>query len=191
MGEFGRASKQPRACHCRMTVGPNENGPDVKLGGTRQGRTFRPAFGKAGRGQSRPKLMANSLRLTVSGSSICRASRQERADDQLALALFPAMASVACRAALRAVVANVAPEKGRAQQIQYCRRASTAANAAPPAPRQPRRRGRGCARPRDQAGMLRKEVPRRGGGAGGRTRRHDGRDRGGAGHDDYDPRFST
>jgi hypothetical protein len=29
-----------------MTVGPNENGPDVKLGGKHQGRTFRPAFGK-------------------------------------------------------------------------------------------------------------------------------------------------
>lgn len=27
-------------------VGPNENGPDVKLGGKHQGRTFRPAFGK-------------------------------------------------------------------------------------------------------------------------------------------------
>ena len=83
MGEFGRASKQPRACHCRMTVGPNENGPDVKLGSTRQGRTFRPAFGKAGRGQSRPKLMANSLRLTVNGSSICRTWRRKRAEDHL------------------------------------------------------------------------------------------------------------
>ena len=68
-------------------------------------------MGKAGRGQSGPKLITNSLKLTVSGSSICRASRRERADDQLALALFPAMASMACRAALRAVAADAAPEK--------------------------------------------------------------------------------
>ena len=51
----------------------NESGPDVKLGSKRQGRYRLAGLGKAGRGQSGPKLITNSLKLTVSGSSICRA----------------------------------------------------------------------------------------------------------------------
>ena len=45
----------------------NESGPDVKLGSKRQGRYRLAGLGKAGRGQSRPRLMAKSLRLTVNG----------------------------------------------------------------------------------------------------------------------------
>ena len=52
-------------------VGPNENGPDVKLGSKRQGRYRLLDWEKPEEAKARPNPTSNSLRLTVNRSSIC------------------------------------------------------------------------------------------------------------------------
>ena len=52
-------------------VGPNENGPDVKLGSKRQSRYRLLDWEKPEEAKARPKPTSDSLSFTVNRSSIC------------------------------------------------------------------------------------------------------------------------